>query len=224
MIAIVFRTVFLLFLLTFSLKIMGKRQLGELEVGELVSALLLSEAAVLPIDDPDLPLLAAVIPMLCIVSFEVLLSYVKNSSSFLKKAIDGEPVFLVYNGKLRQKALADNRLSLEELLTEMRVLGYADIGEVAYAILEQNGKFSVIPKTDDKTLTKNLIHDGDGGMTHMLISDGVVKEAVLKRLGYDRTWLERQLQSRHTSIKDVFFCCADDIGRITIIKKEKEES
>ncbi len=224
MIAIFFRTVFLFFLLTFSLKLMGKRQLGELEVEELVSALLLSEAAVLPIDDPDLPLLAAVIPMLCIVSLEVLLSYMKNQSPFLKKTMDGEPVFLIYNGKLRQKALADNRLSLEELLTEMRVLGYADLSEIAYAILEQNGKFSVIPKPDDKTLTSNLIKEGDGGMTHMLISDGVIKDRVLTRLGYDRTWLDRQLGAHHTSAKDVFFCSVNDAGNMTIIKKEDEPS
>ncbi|MBQ7314516.1 MAG: DUF421 domain-containing protein [Clostridia bacterium] len=221
MVAIVLRTVLLFFLLSFALKLMGKRQLGELEVGELVSALLISEVAVLPIDDPDRPLLAAILPVLCIVSLEVLLSFIKTKSPFLKRTIDGEPVYIIYKGKLRQSALRDNRLSLEELLAEMRVLGYTGIAEVDYAILEQNGKFSIVPKAEQRPLSKSVVTGTDGGMTHTLITDGTVKERTLTRLGYDHRWLGKQLSSYHTTVEGVFYMSVDDAGAITVIEKEQ---
>ncbi len=220
MIAIVLRTVLLFFLLSLALKLMGKRQLGELEVGELVSALLISEVAVLPIDDPDLPLLSAIIPVLCIISLEVLVSYYKNKSAALKRVVDGEGVFLIYKGKIRQSALCENRLSVEEMLAELRVLGYSSPSEVAYAILEQNGKFSVVPQQADKPLTKRLLNGTDGGMAHTIIVDGYVKEAALTRLGYDRTWLQKQLDAQHTQVKDIFFMSVDDDGETEIVRKE----
>ncbi len=223
MAAIVIRTVLLFFLLSFTLKAMGKRQLGELEVGELVSALLISEVAVLPIDDPDLPLLSAVIPVLVIVSLEVLLSYAKNKTPFLKRAVDGEPVYIIFKGKLSQKALRDNRLSAEEVLAEMRVLGYGDPTEVDYAILEQNGKFSVIPKPKDTPLTPHHLENGArGGLSHTLIVDGAIKTDMLHRLGYDDVWLQKQLSAAHTCVRDVFLMTVDDCQTVHITRKDIE--
>lgn len=223
MAAIVIRTVLLFFLLSFTLKAMGKRQLGELEVGELVSALLISEVAVLPIDDPDLPLLSAIIPVLVIVSLEVLLSYIKNKAPLLKRAVDGEPVYIIYRGKLSQKALRDNRLSAEEVLAEMRVLGYGDPSEVDYAILEQNGKFSVIPKAKDAPLTPRHFDEGlCGGLAHALIVDGSIKRDVLRHLGYDMAWLKKQLTGAKMKAEDVFLMTVDDEQTVRITRKDTE--
>ena len=223
LVAIVIRTVLLFFLLSFILKAMGKRQLGELEVEELVSALLISEVAVLPIDDPDLPLLAAVIPALVIVSLEVLLSYIKNKSAALKRAVDGEGVFIIYKGRLCQGALRDNRLSAEEVLAEMRVLGYGDPSEVAYAILEQNGKFSVIPQPSDAPLTARQLSEGvpkGASLAHAVIVDGAVKEGALRRLGYDRAWLAARLKEENVRLGEVFLMTVDDAAVVHTVRRE----
>ena len=105
MVSIIIRTAIIYILLSFELRIMGKRQIGELDVSELVSTLLISELAAIPIDDPDIPLLNAIIPMLFILSAEILLSTVKNKSEKLKRIIDGEPTYIIYKGRLLQSAL-----------------------------------------------------------------------------------------------------------------------
>ena len=144
MASILVRTVIVYILLSFSLRVMGKRQLGELDVMELVSTLLISELASIPIDDPDIPLLNAIIPILLILSAEVIISTLKNKSEKLKEAIEGKPVYIIYKGKLLQDALRENRISVNELLSEIRTQGIADISEINYAILEQNGKITVV--------------------------------------------------------------------------------
>ena len=136
MASIFIRSIIIYVFLGFSLKMMGKRQIGELEVGELVSTLVVSEVAVLPIADPDVPLLNAIVPIVLVVCLEIIISSVKNKSEKLKKCIEGEPVFLIFRGKLIQSALADNRMSVNELLCEVRMQGIANINDVYYAVLE----------------------------------------------------------------------------------------
>ena len=110
MASIAVRTLLIYILLTFSLRIMGKRQLGELDVGELVSTLLISEIAAIPVDDPDIPLLNAIIPTLLILSLEIIISTVKNKSETLKTTIEGVPCYIIYKGKLLQNVLKENRI------------------------------------------------------------------------------------------------------------------
>lgn len=222
MAAIFIRTFILYGLLSVTLKTMGKRQLGELEVSELVSALMISEVSVLPINDPDLPLLGAVVPVLCILSAEVLISYFKNKSAKLKKLAEGDPVFFIYKGKLRQKVLADNRLSIDEILTEIRVLGYGSLSDVEYAILEQNGKISVLPKADRQPLTRKSLEKPDkSGMAHTVIVDACVKTENLRALGFDDAWLEKRLKEEHLRPSEVFLMTVDDEGTVDIVRKEK---
>ena len=148
MASMVIRTLIIYVLLNITLRIMGKRQIGELDVEELVSTLLISEIAALPIDDTDIPLFNAIIPVVLILSLEIILSTLKNKSEKLKRRIEGEPSYIIYKGKLMQKNLADNRISINELLSELRVQGAADISDVYYAVLEQNGTMSVIKRDD----------------------------------------------------------------------------
>ena len=166
MASIFIRTLIIYLFLSISLKIMGRRQIGELEVGELVSTLVISEVAALPIADPDIPLMNAIIPVLFIVCLEIIISSAKNKSEKLKKYIEGEPIFLIYKGKLQQKQLKENRISVNELLCELRMQGCADINDVCYAVLEQNGKLSVF--------------ENDESFTHTLIIDKTVNEKVIK--------------------------------------------
>ena len=209
MTSIFIRTIIIYFILNIMLKIMGKRQIGELEVNELVSTLLISEIGALPISDTDIPLLPSLIPILFIASAEVIISIVKNKSAFLKRAVEGEPTYIIYKGRLRQKALAENRISINEVLTEMRTQGIADINEIRYAILEQNGKLSFLKESDSPEISKTLVIDTKPDLKN-------IKEA-----GLNMKWLDDKLSEKGIKISDVFLMTVNENGDIRIIKKEK---
>ncbi len=191
------------------MKIMGKRQIGELEINELVTTFVISEVAALPIADPDIPLLNAVIPILLIVCLEIIISSAKNKSEKIKKYIEGEPIFLIYRGRLLQSALADNRISVNELLCEIRLQGIADINDVEYAVLEQNGKISLFEKKYSESFTQAVIIDKE------------VNKKSLELLGFDEEWLARELEKKGATQGDVFLMTANKNGDTNIIKEEK---
>lgn len=190
---------------------MGKRQIGELEVSELVSTLLISEIAAIPITDPEIPLLRSLIPVLFIGSAEILISALKNKMPRLKKLVEGEPVYIIYKGRLMQKALTENRISINEILTEMRTQGIGNINDVYYGILEQNGKLSLLKKEDSDTTA------------HAVIIDRVIDKKGLEELGYDEKWLSKQLRKRKIKCEDIFLMTVTDDGEITVIEREEEK-
>ncbi|MBQ8879848.1 MAG: DUF421 domain-containing protein [Clostridia bacterium] len=210
MVSILIRTLIIYFLLTFTLRIMGKRQLGELDVGDLVSTLLMSELAAIPIDDPDIPLLNAVVPILFILSIEIIASTLKNKSEKLKHVLDGGNVFIIYKGRLSQKALRDTRISVNELMASARAQGIGDLSEIEYAILEQNGGLSVLEKNKSN-------------MAHAVVIDGTVIEQTVKRLGLNDKWLNFALKKDGKRLEDVFLMTVDDSGEVRTVKKERED-
>ena len=209
MTSIVARTLIIYIFLSFMLRIMGKRQLGELEVSELVSTLLVSEIASLPIDNPDIPLLNAIIPIALIVSIEVILSTIKNKSERLKKTIEGEPEYIIYKGRLLQNALRDNRMSVNELLSQLRAQGVGSIDEVYYAAVEKSGSLSVLKR-------------GESDLAHTIIIDGSIIEENLNSLGYNEIWLEKRLKERSAKREEIFLMTVTDDGQIGIIMKDRD--
>ena len=207
MTTIVARTIIIYLVLSFSLRMMGKRQLGELDVSELVSTLLISEIASIPIDDPDIPLLNAVIPILFILSIEILLSTIKNKSEGMKSFIEGNPEYIIYKGRLLQRVLLESRISINELLSEMRSQGVGNINEVEYATIEQNGSLSILKK-------------GESKLAHTIIIDGNVIKKNLKHLGYNDAWLKKQLSSQSAKQSDVMLMTVDDDGNVYFIMKD----
>lgn len=208
MASIFIRTLLIYVFISFSLKIMGKRQLGELDVGEFVSTLLVSEVAALPIADQDLPLFNAIVPLILIMCLEILISFFKNKSEKLKSIVEGEPAFIIYKGRLLQKTLQDNRISINEFLEEMRIQGIGDICDINYAILESNGKISI------------LSNSSKSEMAHTLIIDGEKNAERIAHLGYDDEWVEKKLAERKLKLIDTFLMTVDDNGKINIIRKE----
>lgn len=208
MLSIILRTLIVYALLTVSLKIMGKRQLGELDIGELVTTLLISEVAAIPIDDPDIPLLNAILPILVLFSIEIIISSLKNKSDKMKRIIEGVPSYIIYDGKLSQSALIQNRLSVNEFLSQMRQMGIGDISEISYAVLEQDGRMSVFKKGDS--------------VSHALIIDGVVQTNNLKRLGYNEEWLTKELRKQKVHKSDIFLMTANDNGVVYILRKDRK--
>lgn len=208
MVSIFIRTILVYILLNVVLNIMGKRQIGELEVGELVCTLLISEIASIPISDPDIPLSWAVVPIIFICAIEVALSAIKNRCTKIKRAVEGNSLYIIYKGRLRQKVLLENRISINELLTEMRIQGFGGMDDVEYAILEQNGKISLFDKSTS--------------LSHFLVLDGEVNKNAMRELGFDEGWLDRLLKEEGLSLGEVFLLSVDDEGKRNIVKKEVE--
>lgn len=210
MASILIRTAIIYLLLLVSLRLMGRREIGQLDASDLVSTLLISELAAIPIDDPDIPLLNAVLPILFILALEIILSTVKNRSLRLSRAIDGGPCFLIYKGKLMQKALLENRISLSELLASLRAQGVGDASEVDYAMLEQNGTISVLQT--DKT-----------AMAHPILLDGELCDRALHALGHNGEWVKKELKKRKLHKEQIFLMTVTDAGHISIIPKEEKK-
>jgi uncharacterized membrane protein YcaP (DUF421 family) len=204
MVIIAVRCIIIYVLLTFAMRITGKRQIGELDVGDLVSTLLISELAAIPIDDPDVPLLNAVIPILIIVSLEIIISALKNRWRPLKKAVEGRPVYIIYKGRLLEETLVNNRISINELLAEMRGAGIFDISEVEYGIIEQNGKLSLFKKTDT-------------AFAHTLIADGEIMTETVKRLHAEGV-IKKALKD--TDAEDIMLLTVDDSGTVNTIRRK----
>ena len=215
MFSVYFRIIIIYFMITFILRFMGKRQVGELELSELVTTLLLSEIAALPVDDPDIPLSHAIIPVLLIFSLEVIVTFLKTKINPLKRIFESKPVFIIEKGRLNQKELGKNRISIGELMGELRTLGVADIGEVYYAILEQNGKLSVVKRNQNMT--------PDPGLPHTLIADGEINDSALSRLNMTIQDVTALCTSLQTTPRDVFLLLKDDAGGIRFIPKEVQK-
>ena len=209
MAVIIIRCAIIYILLNFSIRIMGKRQIGELDVGDLVSTLIISELAAIPISDPDIPLLFSAVPILFIISAEILISALKNRFNGLKRAVEGSPAYIIYKGRLLQKALKDNRISLNELLSEMRTQGIGDIEEIYYAAIEQNGSLSILKK-------------GESSMAHAIIIDGNLIKNNLKAHGYDERWLAKRLKEAKVRQNEVYLMSVNDEGQVSFIIKEDE--
>ena len=224
MISIFIRTIIIYFFITVVLRIMGKRQVGELESSELVSTFILSEIASLPISNPELPLLFAIIPILLIVCLEIIITYTKNKLDFFKMIFEDKPTIIIYKGNLRQKELEKMRISIQELLSELRLQGIMDISEVEYAILEEKGKLSTILKPEYQPLCASdmKIKVSRGSIAHTLIVDGRYSKESLKELSISEKEIEKICKKHNCIPKDVFLLTIDDDKKINLIKKEKK--
>lgn len=222
MLNIIARTVFFYFFIVFTMKIMGKRQLGQLQLSEFVTALLLSEIAADPITNHAKPILDAVVPILILLALEIIISFTATKVPMFKKLFDGVPSFVVVKGVLDQEQLRKNRISLDELLSEMRKKDIYDIADVEYAILEQNGQLSVTPKNKNLPLTKGdfNIKDEECGIAHPLVIDGHIRDYNLTLLGKDHAWLHKTLAKKGTDYKRVFLFSIDDAGNFVLIPKD----
>ena len=208
MFSVLSKTLIMYFVLTLLMKILGKRQIGELEASDLVCTLLISEIAALPIADKNIPVIGALFPILLIIGLEIFLSAIKNRSERLKKTIEGSPCYIIYKGRLIQEELRKNRISINELISEARIQGVADISEIYYAILEQSGKFSIFKNSDAQKLSRALIIDGRKNTEAM------------KELGISDFELSRRLRERGLKEEEVFLYSLNEADEVKVIRKE----
>lgn len=212
MLNILLRTVIIYVLLIIAMRIGGKRQIGELQLSELVSALLLSEIASMPIGHEEIPLTFAVIPIVTVICIEIIAAYAVTKSKRLRNLFDGKPSVIIEKGELNMSELGKLRLGIEELITEARLKGISDISDLEYAILEDNGKLSVFEKAENGQPEK--------GIAHVLISDGEFNEHGLRTVGLSQPDLLARLKKKKLSEKDVFLYTLDDAGKEYVITKK----
>ncbi|MEG6572848.1 DUF421 domain-containing protein [[Clostridium] cellulosi] len=217
------RTVILYVLVVAAVRIMGKRQIGELQPSELVVAILISELAAIPMQETGTPLSSGIIPILTLIACEVILSALTLSSIKLRHIISGKPSILIKDGQIDQREMKRLRFTVDDLMEELRNSGYMNLDEIAYAVLETNGKLSVFPKCENKPVTAGMmnIKCEDTGLPTMLICDGILSLPSLAGVGKDMVWLEDTLTKQGLTPEDVFIMTIDKSEKTIIIPKDK---
>lgn len=201
------RTLVLYILVVFSLRIMGKRQIGELQPSELVVAIMISDLVSVPMSDNAIPLLYGIVPMFTLVFAETFLSYLCMKSSRIRIIATSKPAYIINNGVLNQKEMKKSRYSIADLMEELRMLDVHNISDVHCALLETNGKISVITK--DKT-------DSVG---YMLICDGKVQKNILENSPYNYKQLQKFIGN--VDVKDIFILSVDGNEKVYCCLKER---
>lgn len=226
MIIVVIRTLILYAVVIAALRIMGKRQIGELQPSELVVAIMISDLATVPMESVDIPLLSGILPVLTLIMAEVITSYISLKSKLVRKFIIGQPSVVIYDGKINEQELERLRFNLDDLLEELRLNGCHDISDVAVAVIETSGKLSVIPRDSARPVTvedMQLTEVRHDGLPCTVIADGRLNEYELKRSGKTESELFNELKKRGANnISEVFIASIDAEGELFLqLKSER---
>ena len=217
-----FRTVILYLVLIGVIRLMGKRQIGEMEPAEFVVTMLIADLASIPMQDGAIPLLSGLVPILTVLGMELVLSWLTLRSVALRRLLCGKPVVLIDNGKLLQDNLRMTRVSLDELTGHLREKDVLDISQVQYAILETNGNLSVFPYP--KHVPASAKDAGISAKPQYLpvtiIEDGYLSKDNLKKAGKTRQWVDQVLIQRGATEKSTLLLTVDASDKILWLGKE----
>lgn len=204
---------------------MGKRQISELQTSELVVTLLISDIASIPMQDTGQPLASGLIPIAVLVMCEILISVIMVKSTKFRKLVCGKPLIVVNDGKLNQNAMRRLRMTTEDLIEQLRQKNVFSLQDVAYAIVETNGKMSVIKKPDKEQPTAGMLGVAlpDTGLETVVISDGVISNISLQLCDKSREWLDGVLRGKNLSADQIFIMTANRKGDFNIIKKDDSQ-
>ena len=223
MITAVIRTVILYLLIIVGIRLMGKRQIGQLEPSELVLSLLIADLAAVPMQDFGIPLIMGIIPILTLLCLSTILSVLTVKSIRFRALLCSRPSIVIQDGKILTREMVKNRFTVDELMEELRVAGVTDLSSVKYAVLETTGRISVVPKAEDRPVTiRDLdLTAEDTGMPVIVISDGRVLSKNLKIRNLSIDWLHAELLKRGVGdIRQVFLMTADEVGGVYVAEKE----
>ena len=217
------RSVILYLLLILVIRMMGKRQIGQMEPTEFVVTMLVADLASIPMQDGGIPLLTGIIPILTVLGMELVLSTLSLRSVKLRKFLCGKPVILIENGRILQQNLRKTRVTLDELIGHLRQKDVLDLQSVQFAILETNGNLSVFPWPKEIPASAK-----DAGVQvkgqHLpisIIEDGYLYEENLVIAKKDKKWVQKILNEHRTSLKETWLLTVDEKGHIVCIPKEE---
>ncbi len=216
------RTAVLYLVLIFVIRMMGKRQIGQMEPSEFVVTMLAANLAAVPMQNSGIPLLSGLVPILTVLGVELVLSFLSLKSIRLRRLLCGKPVILIENGKVLQNNLRRASITLDELTGHLRLKDILDIQQVQYAILETDGNLSVFPYPKDLPATAR-----DAGievksryLPVTIIDDGVLMKENLALVGKDRSWVDRVLRSHRAAIADTWLLTLEKGDKTVFIRKE----
>lgn len=224
MISTVIRTIILYITVTIAIRLMGKRQIGDMQPNELVVTLLISEIAAIPLQDNDQPVSVGIIAVLILVFLEIIVSILSMKSFFIRKLLNGKSVVIIKNGVIDQQAMRDVRMTVIDLIELLRNKDVFNISDVAFAVLEVNGDLSVMLNKEAQAVCLKDVQLEAPSETLPLpvISDGKIIYESLKALQIDSKKLGDILKSEKTTAKKVFLMTLDRFGNHTIINKGGE--
>jgi len=203
---LIFKTIFMYFFIIFVYRLMGKKEVGQLSIVDLIVSILIAELIALSIQEDQKSLLISVVPILVLVGVQIFISYITLKNDKIRNIIDGKPTIIIKNGKLNFTEMSKLRYSLDDLLTQLRLQGVKSIDKVKYAVLENNGNLSVFNDSTDYPLP--------------LILDGVIDYSVLKEIKKDYNWLIGLLKKKNIELDDVFYAFYTE-GKTFIITKSE---
>lgn len=217
------RALILYVLIFFCMRLMGKRQLGELQPAELIITILVSAIVAVPMQENSLPLANSIIAVLLLVSLEIINSALSLKSPKIRSLFEGNSIVIIRDGIIDQKQLKRLRFSVDDLLDQLRQKDVFDINDVRYAIIETNGQLSIMLKPEKETVTAEMIdiNNQPKGLLCMIVNDGVILENSFKECNMNKEKLEHILKEKNYNLKDIFFMLADNNGNYTIVRKEE---
>lgn len=224
MLIVFVRAILLYLLIIFCIRLMGKRQLGDLQPSELAITILISNMATLAIENPEISMAFAAIPILALVGFELIFSTIALKSKKVRDIISGSPVVVIENGKIIQSAMKKMRFTIDDLMEALRGNSIFNITQVEYAIVETTGKVSVLQKFNSQTVTAEMMHLKGKETTPptVLITDGVVINNVMKKYNLSFEWLYNTIRANKCELKEIFLMTVDNSNNYYIVLKDKK--
>ena len=218
-----FRAILLYLLIIFCLRLMGKRQLGELQPSELVITILISNIASLPIEDNSIPMIMGVVPIVVLVGFELIISSISLHSKRFRTLVSGKPMIIVRNGQIDQNAMKKLRFSIDDLMETLRGKSIFDIRDVQYAIVETTGQVNILQKHAAQTVTAQMLDlkGKDADPPAVIISDGKVIRTALDAYGLTDAWLASTLRENRYTEQDIFLMTADRSCKYFIVPMDR---
>lgn len=217
------RAVILYITIIFLIRLMGKRQIGELQPSELVVTILVSEIASIPMQDNSIPILNSVVALFVLVALEILSSALGMKSPKMRSYMQGHPVIVIRNGIIDYKALKKLRMTVNDLISALRQKDVFDISQISYAIFETNGKISVLLKSEHRNATASdvNVYPKDRGMPFAVICDGEIIEDMVKESGYDISKIKKFALLSKIPIEKILVMSVDSDGIAYITGKDE---
>lgn len=218
------RTIFLYIIVLIVMRLMGKREIGQLQPFELAISIMIADLASIPMTDTGIPITQGIIPILGLLVMHLLISLINIKSMKARAVLCGKPSILIYRGKIDESVLKKERFTLNELEERLRGNNVVNIGDVEYAILETNGQVTVIQKPNKRTTTPedfNIMPDYEG-ITYDLVIDGKIMNDNLKQIKKDENWLRKEVSKFHITPENALLVTLDGKGQIFCQEKEKK--
>lgn len=225
MLTTVIRTLIMYFIIIAAIRLMGKRQIGDLQPSELVITILMSEIAAIPIQDTEIPIIYGILATGTLVILEVVTSFAAMKSIYFRRIIYGRSAVIIENGTIDQKMLKKLRITVSDLMEVLRNQEVFDLNEVAFAILETNGQMSVLLKPQFQTASVSDVNGQSkpSTMPCLIVSDGKFLTKAMKKYNITKEKVSNEIKKQNLKLKDIFLMTVDQDGKTTIVQKDKQE-